>query len=197
MSTLTTRSTPADVAAAPMAALVAFYNAASGARPVKKFETRAIGVSRCTQLLQKSTLDERIAADKAARKPRPTVRETMASAPTQAARPAPKPTAMTQLAAVVTRSKAPRRAAPAERRGDESLPPHARITAPDAVAPRFSDQSRIRILAKTCPRHPSGAAAERWALMRPGMTVAAYIEAGGWRRDIIWNARRGWIALEA
>jgi hypothetical protein len=47
-------STKIDVAAASMAELVTFYNATTG-KAIKKFETRAIGILRCTVLLKDET----------------------------------------------------------------------------------------------------------------------------------------------
>ena len=42
-----------------------------------------------------------------------------------------------------------------------------------------------------------GTAAERYDLYKSGMTVAAYIAAGGQRRDVVWDQKMGWITVRA
>ena len=175
MSTnLTTASTKIEVSAASMVELVAFYNAATG-KSIKKFETRAKGVDRCLQLLSTTTLDERIEAGKKSKR-----------APSE-------PSAMGAIARTVVK---PEVAATRKAVGTKAAKPVAKPT-PSAGAKgraHFSESGIITIVHKG--ENPKrGTAAERYELYRNGMTVAAYIAAGGQRRDVVWDQHQNWIKV--
>lgn len=59
----------------------------------------------------------------------------------------------------------------------------------------ISDDSKIKLIEKNNPKH--GTAAQRYALYKDGMTVAAYRKAAGekWRTDIWWDSKQGWIKI--
>ena len=60
-------------------------------------------------------------------------------------------------------------------------------------APAFTDDMKIKVLVGENPKR--GSAAERFALYKNGMTVAAYLDAGGKRPDISWDSKQGWIQV--
>ena len=61
--------------------------------------------------------------------------------------------------------------------------------------PAFTDDAKISILSKENPKRAK--AAERFNLYKEGMTVGKYIEAGGTRADVRWDAKQGFIKLSA
>ena len=68
--------------------------------------------------------------------------------------------------------------------------PSATHTAP---AP---DGRVITLLATANPKRPGSAAHRRFALYRTGMTVAAFVAAGGQRIDVAYDAGHGFIRLD-
>lgn len=208
MTYLTTQSTKIDVAAAAMSELVKFYNDLTG-KSIKKFETRAVGVARCVALLKDVPPPQRDAAEQAAvrsvaRKTPEHVKAARRSGPGVVIAKTPDgaevrkvvrgraPTAMDQMVATVAAKPAEKRRAPTK---VAAAPAKKTPTKkPSGSAPRISEDSVITILHKG--ENPKrGTAAERYALYRTGMTVAAYIAAGGQRRDVLWDSKCGWIKV--
>lgn len=111
--------------------------------------------------------------------------------------PKPAPSAMGQIAKSVIKADAT--TAPAKRPLAPKAQPKPAAKKP-AAAPvgrgraHFSEAGVITILHKG--ENPKrGTAAERYDLYRSGMTVAAYIAAGGQRRDVVWDQKMGWIKV--
>jgi len=181
MSTLTKQSPKIEVQAATMAELVTFYNAETG-KSIKKFETRAKGVEKCLGLLAK---DSSLVADlKAAG---------VLARSTPAKKPVPT-TAMGQLAktVVATATKTPEPTKSQAKRLAAQKPTGVRPS-PRAA---FSVEDKITVVHKG-DNPKRGTAADRYDLYRNGMTVAAYIAAGGQRRDVVWDQKQGWIKVGA
>lgn len=195
MTSLTTFSTKIDVAAASMAELVTFYNSLSGKSAIKKFETRAKGVERCTALLKiegaptpkgidpttapKATVTKVANAEPSTRKAerKPSVGITVKRAPS----------AMEQLAKTVVAKAAPTPRKPKAASGAPTKPGRGRalFTADGVITVKHKGENPKRAEAAT-----------RFDLYRTGMTVAAYIEAGGQRRDVVWDMAQGWITVK-
>lgn len=55
----------------------------------------------------------------------------------------------------------------------------------------------IRILATENPKRPGSESYTRFALYQDGMTVQAFLDAGGRRADLVWDTEKGFISLEA
>jgi hypothetical protein len=187
MTTLTTSSNKIEVQSATMGELVEFYTATTG-KAIKKFETRAKGVDRCLQLLTTTTLDDRIEAGKKSGRV-PTTKADLKAMIT------PEPSAMGAIAKTVTKV-----AAPAKRAATKTAPKPAAKKAKSAPAEgrgraHFSESGVITIVHKG-DNPKRGTAAERYDLYRSGMTVAAYIAAGGQRRDVVWDQKMGWITVK-
>ena len=51
------------------------------------------------------------------------------------------------------------------------------------------------MLVKKNPKHPNSAAGKRFDLYKPGMTVGGFLAAGGWRADIRWDVKQGFVEL--
>ena len=62
--------------------------------------------------------------------------------------------------------------------------------------PRLKDGDKIKILVAKNPKRSGSAAHARFALYKPGMTVAEFLKAGGWRADIRWDVTQGFIGIE-
>lgn len=60
--------------------------------------------------------------------------------------------------------------------------------------PTIDGSAKITVIAKENPKR--AAAAERFALYKNGMTVDAYIEAGGTRADVNWDVKSGFISVK-
>lgn len=45
------------------------------------------------------------------------------------------------------------------------------------------------------PKRPTSAAGKRFDLYKPGMTVAEFLKAGGWRADINWDLKQRFIEV--
>lgn len=65
--------------------------------------------------------------------------------------------------------------------------------APVSREPKVPGTSKITLLVKENPKR--GASAERYALYKTGMTVDAYVEAGGRRADIAWDVAHSYIKV--
>lgn len=183
MTTLTNRSPKIDFPAATMAELVAFYNHETG-KSIAKFETRAKGVARCLALVSgapdlKPSGGAPVASAGTGR--RMSVRETMASAPT----------AMSQLTKTVLATAVKKTSAPVKKVAASPAAPK-----PPALNSRaaFGLDAKITVLHKG-DNPKRAAAADRYDLYRSGMTVAAYVAAGGQRRDVVWDQKMGWIKV--
>ena len=62
--------------------------------------------------------------------------------------------------------------------------------------PSTSDEilgKKVKVISKT--NRKRGTAAERFALYKDGMTVQAYVKAGGTVRDVKWDVKQGFIKL--
>lgn len=170
MTTTTTNTlTRETVQTATMAQLVAYYNERAGAS-IRKFETRAKGIERCLKYIE---LDAS-----------PMAKMTMSLT--------------TGRLAVKKGSAAPKADAPKTKQSVKSKPaPVAKKpVAKTGARAMFAETDIIRVVHKGAnPKR--GTAAERYELYRDGMTVAAYIAAGGQRRDVVWDsAHKGWIRVE-
>ena len=64
-----------------------------------------------------------------------------------------------------------------------------------ARTPAAQGEQVINLLATENPKRVGSASFDRFALYQDGMTVAEYLEAGGWRSDLRWDSKRGFIAL--
>lgn len=53
----------------------------------------------------------------------------------------------------------------------------------------------IKVLVAKNPKRPTSAAGKRFDLYKLGMTVAQFLAAGGWRADIWWDAKQGFIEV--
>jgi len=202
---LTLKSTKVEVAAASMAELVAFVNEHSGKPPIKKFETRAKGVERATALIAAKAEGEpkdpagnpRVEAlIKKAEKPAGKLAFNLGGSGDMLTVKKPAtPSAAEHMARVLASQGAhPSTAKPAAK----SAKPAAKSAKP--AAPKkagggrasFTEDAIITVVHKG-DNPKRGTAADRYALYRNGMTVAAYIAAGGQRRDVVWDQKMGWI----
>ena len=52
----------------------------------------------------------------------------------------------------------------------------------------------IKVL-RTNPKRPGSAAGKRFDLYKKDMTVAEFLKAGGWRADISWDLKQGFIEV--
>lgn len=183
---LTLKSSKVEVAAATMAELVEFVNAHSGKAPIKKFETRAKGVERVNALIAAQPASELA----------PGAAKALKEVSEKAERPAPakKPeanTAAAQMARVLTAQVAhPSTAKPAAKTKPAEKKAQPKSTGGGRA--HFTTDAVITIVHKG-DNPKKGTAADRFALYRNGMTVAAYIAAGGQRRDVVWDQKMGWI----
>lgn len=53
----------------------------------------------------------------------------------------------------------------------------------------------IKVVRAKNPKRPGSAAHARFDLYKPGMTVDEFLAAGGWRADISWDLRQGFIEV--
>ena len=60
---------------------------------------------------------------------------------------------------------------------------------------QFADGDKIKVLVKKNPKRPGGAAHALFDLYKPGMTVAEFLKAGGWRADIRWDTKQKFIEV--
>lgn len=196
--TTTTNVNLSNVNEASMADLVAFYNANSGpdAKPIKKFETRAKGVERCTKILNAI-----VARSPEAAKSGPRLSMNLATGKLSVKRPAAnsaEPSAMGAIAKTVvkadpkpaTAKSAPAKKAPAAKK------PAARGASASAGGRRLFTEDGVITIVHKGENPKRGTAADRYDLYRSGMTVKAYIAAGGQRRDVVWDFRKGWITVK-
>jgi hypothetical protein len=194
-------STKIDVAAASMAELVAFYNSFAG-KAIKKFETRAVGVARCTAMLKPEGAPDPVGvdlekADKATvtriSKAEPTARKAARKpSPVTVHRPTPDGSAMSAIAKTVVKAEKPKAKVAAAK--PKASKPKATNATPRGKA-LFTEDGVITVKHKG--ENPKrGTAAERFELYRSGMTVAAYILSGGQRRDVVWDQHQGWISVK-
>lgn len=205
MTSLTTFSTKIDGAAASMAELVTFYNSLSGKPAIKKFETRAKGVERCTALLKiegapapkgldpatapKNTVTKVAKAEHSRRKTERKPSVGMSYNPMTGQLTTKRvPSAMEQLAKTVIKPEAKKPAkTPAKMPKVAAKPGRGRalFTADGIITVKHKGENPKRAEAAT-----------RFDLYRTGMTVAAYIEAGGQRRDVVWDVSKGWVSVK-
>lgn len=93
-----------------------------------------------------------------------------------------KPTAIARVEAVLPKAA---KAAKSEVHRSMSEFHAERVAAKRAV--------KIKVLVKGNPKR--GTAAQRYDLYKNGMTIGEYINKGGQLRDVIWDAKQGWIEL--
>lgn len=166
--------------------LVAFYNAhpSTALKPIKKFVDRATAIERVTRLLKAD-------AGSAAPAPKSEPKLTMNIMTGKLSVKRAAPTAMQQMAATIVKDKAPAKSAPAKK--TKAAKP---AKAPSAGGKRLFTEAGIITVLHKGENPKRGTAAERYALYRNGMTVAAYIAAGGQRRDVVWDQHQGWISVK-
>lgn len=109
--------------------------------------------------------------------------------------------ALAAVAREITSGPTPRTAggrpivtAPAKKVAARKAAPKARPTATKPRIVKDPDTARITVLARENPK--KFGAAERFALYRNGMTVSAYIAAGGQRRDVAWDVKMKFISVK-
>ena len=54
----------------------------------------------------------------------------------------------------------------------------------------------IKVLVAKNPKRPGCAAAKRFDLYKKDMTVAEFLKADGWRADINWDLKQGFIEIQ-
>ncbi len=54
----------------------------------------------------------------------------------------------------------------------------------------------IRVCVAKNPKRPGSAAHARFDLYKKDMTVAEFLAAGGWRADVRWDTKQGFIEVE-
>jgi len=75
--------------------------------------------------------------------------------------------------------------------GSHRRPPQARGQRPGSIDPA----AVIRVLATENPKKPGSESHTRFALYSDGMTVAAFLEAGGRKADLSWDCEKGFITI--
>lgn len=104
------------------------------------------------------------------------------------------PSAMGQIARTITRTPAE----PVKKVADKRTPAAKKVPVVGSTVrgrAHFSEAGVITVVHKG--ENPKrAAAAERYDLYRSGMTVAAYMAAGGQRRDVVWDQKQGWITVK-
>lgn len=191
--TTTTNVNLTNVNEAKMADLVAFYNAQPGAKPVKKFETREKGVARCRAILEAV-----VAKSAEAAKSGPRLSMSLSTGKLIVKRPAAtEPSAMGAIAKTVVKAEA-KPAAPAKQAKKPSgkKPAPAAKKATSAGGRRLFTEDGVITIVHKGENPKRGTAADRYDLYRSGMTVSAYIAAGGQRRDVVWDSHKGWITVK-
>ena len=58
------------------------------------------------------------------------------------------------------------------------------------------DIAKITLLVETNPKREGSAAHGRFGLYKTGMTVAAFLAAGGTRSDLRWDSARNFVRIE-
>lgn len=189
MSTLTITSTSEEIGAATMSELVALYNSLSGKAPIKKFETRAVGVARCLSLVTPTKPAKNLPATK---------RDPLSAA---AAVLGAGKVSLTEPKVAPKKSSAAPKPAPVAKKAAAKKVPAVKVARPPVPEARgrgaFSLKSVITVVLRDNPHKRGDAAVARYALYRDGMTVEAYLAAGGWRRDVVWDLRNGWISVKS
>lgn len=61
--------------------------------------------------------------------------------------------------------------------------------------PLTNAEKKITLVMKKNPKRPGTAGFDRYGLYKTGITVRAYVKAGGLPSDIPWDAQRGFITL--
>ena len=60
---------------------------------------------------------------------------------------------------------------------------------------KFPLDAVIKVLVEKNPKRATSAAGKRFDLYKPGMTVAQFLLSGGWRADLVWDAKQGFIEV--
>lgn len=76
---------------------------------------------------------------------------------------------------------------------DQPTPDEAPAPA-DRAEPK-AKEATIKLLSATNPKRPGSKSFDRFALYQDGMTVEAFLKAGGRRADLAWDAKHGFIAV--
>lgn len=74
----------------------------------------------------------------------------------------------------------------------------AKAATPKGRPSQLADNSVIKVLVPKNPKRPTSAAGKRFDLYKPGitgMTVAEFLKAGGWRADLRWDLKQGFIEV--
>ena len=92
------------------------------------------------------------------------------------------------------KAKAPAKKAKAKKASSKKAPAKkAKATGrPSRKAPL---DGVIKVLVAKNPKRPTSAAGQRFDLYKPGMTVGEFLKAGGWRADINWDTKQGFIEV--
>ena len=61
---------------------------------------------------------------------------------------------------------------------------------------KFPLDAVIKVIVEKNPKRPGSAAHARFDLYKPGMTVAQFLLSGGWRADLVWDAKQGFIEVQ-
>lgn len=84
----------------------------------------------------------------------------------------------------------------ARKRSAKKTPITAKKSAEKKGRPtRFTTDSVITVVAKENPKRANSAAGKRFALYKSGMTVQQFLDKGGWRADINWDVKQGFIKV--
>lgn len=127
---------------------------------------------------------ENLVDEDPAPKPLSTLKKEEEMSKTEKATPAKKP-----IPPKKTTAEAPvKKAAPAKK------PAAAEEPGKRGRQPGIAGTAKIKILTAENPKR--AVAAERFALYKNGMTVDAYIEAGGTRADVNWDVKQGFIEVK-
>ena len=91
-------------------------------------------------------------------------------------------------------SKKSKKAKAAPKKAEAKKAP-AKAAAAKGRPSQLKDNAVIRVLVAKNPKRPTSAAGQRFNLYKKGMTVAEFLKAGGWRADIRWDVKQGFVEL--
>ena len=73
--------------------------------------------------------------------------------------------------------------------------PEKKVVAKGRPSNRAPVDGVIRVLVAKNPKRSTSAAGKRFDIYRPNMTVAEFLKAGGWRADVAWDLKQGFIEV--
>lgn len=135
--------------------------------------------------LAKEKVEQAKAEAGAAKEPEPKPEQTKAKAPRK------------RKARSTSKQSAQAPAGSNKRPGKAAKDKATRKTTPRAGKTLYADDAVIRVLATENPKRAGSRAAKEWELYRDGMTVRDYLQAGGSRAGIKWDADREFIRVES